>query len=234
MPESIPVLLVPSLACSPRLYAPQMTALWQASGPVMVADHTSADAMSGIAQAILAHAPPRFHLAGLSMGGYISFEILRQAPERVVKLALLDTGSRADAPEQSERRRKLIALAEQDKLTEINDALWPLLVHESRQGEKDLRATVDAMMFETGAGAFVRQQQALIGRPDSRPLLPSVRAQTIVIVGDGDKLTPLALSEEIAAGIPGARLETVRECGHLSTLERPEAVTKLLANWFAG
>lgn len=207
MSESVPVLLVPGLGCSPCLYAPQMAALWQAAGPVMAANHTTANSMSGIAKAILANAPPRFHLVGLSMGGYISFEILRQAPERVVKLALVDTGSRADTPEQTERRAMLIALAQQDKVAEINDTLWPLLLHEARQGDKDLRATVDAMMFETGADGFTRQQHALIGRPDSRPLLASVRASTIVIVSDGDKLTPPALSEEIAAGIPGAHLE---------------------------
>lgn len=147
MSESIPVVLVPGLACSPRLYAPQMPALWQAAGPVMVADHTGADTMSRIVQAILTNVPPRFHLVGLSMGGYVSFEILRQSPQRVAKLALIDTGARADTAEQTERRRRLIALAEQGKLAEINDTLWPLLVHETRQGDKDLRATVDAMML---------------------------------------------------------------------------------------
>ena len=137
MSESISVLLVPGLACSPRLYAPQMPALWQAAGAVMVANHTGADTMSGIVQAIVASAPPRFHLVGLSMGGYISFEILRQASARVVKLALIDTGARADTAEQTERRKKLIALAEQGKLAEINDTFWPLLVHETRQSDKD-------------------------------------------------------------------------------------------------
>lgn len=231
MPDAVPVAMVPGLACSPRLYAAQIPALWQAVGPVMVANHTTASTLNGIAAAILAHAPARFHLVGLSMGGYISFEVLRQAPERVVKLALLDTTSRADLPEQTERRRKLIALAEEGRLTAINDALWPLLVHESRQGDAALRSTLDAMMVETGAQAFVRQQQAIISRPDARPFLPSVRAQTIVIVGDSDKITPPALNEEIAAGIAGARLEAVRECGHLSTLEQPDAVTKLLVGW---
>jgi len=231
MPDAVPVVMVPGLACSPRLYASQTPALWQAVGPVMVANHTTASTLNGIAAAILAHAPARFHLVGLSMGGYISFEVLRQAPERVVKLALLDTTCRADLPEQTERRRKLIALAEDGKLTAINDLLWPLLVHEQHQNDKTLRATVDAMMTETGAPAFVRQQQAIIGRPDSRPFLSSVRAQTIVIVGDSDKITPPVMNEEIAAGIAGARLETVRECGHLSTLEQPDAVAKLLVDW---
>jgi pimeloyl-ACP methyl ester carboxylesterase len=135
-------------------------------------------------------------------------------------------------PEQTERRRKLIALAEEGKLTAINDLLWPLLVHESHQNDQTLRATIDAMMTETGAPAFIRQQHAIISRPDSRPFLPSVRAQTVVIVGDSDKITTPAMNEEIASAVPGARLEIVRESGHMTTLEQPAVVTKLLVDWF--
>lgn len=231
MSASVPFLLIPGLALTSRLFEPQIPALWQL-GPVMVANHTTADSVAATAQAVLQNAPPRFNLIALSMGGYISFEILRRSPERVAKLALLDTASRADLPEQSERRRKLIALAEQGRLIEINDALWPVLVHETRQDDRALRALVDDMMLATGAAAFVRQQQALITRPDSRPTLATIRCPTLVIVGDGDKLTPPKVNEEIADGISGARLEMVANCGHLSSLEQPEAVTKLLADWF--
>ena len=233
MAALVPVVMVPGLACSPRLFAKQLPALWQASGPVTVANHTTADTLRGIAASILADAPSRFHLVGLSMGGYISLEIVRQAPERIVKLALLDTTARPDLPEQTERRRRLIAMAEEGKLGAINDLLWPLLVHERHQDDRTLRTIIDAMMSETGAAAFIRQQHAIIGRPDSRPFLPSVRAQTLVIVGDSDKITTPAMNQEIAAGIPGARLETVRESGHMTSLEQPVVVTKLLAEWFA-
>ena len=232
MPLMTPILLVPGLGCSARLFGPQLPALWQL-GPVTVANHTTADSMAGIAQSILAHAPPRFHLVGLSMGGYISFEILRQAPERVAKLALLDTAARADTPEQTARREKLIAIAREGRLQLVNEALWPLLVHESRAKDRELRAVVDAMLSEVGAAAFIRQQEALIGRPDSRPALGAVRSATLVIVGDGDRLTPPELNAEIAAGIAGARLETIAQCGHLSTLERPDAVNKLLFDWIS-
>jgi pimeloyl-ACP methyl ester carboxylesterase len=233
MSHSVPFLLIPGLACTSRLFEPQMSALWQL-GPVMVANHTTADSMNGIARDVLANAPARFNLVALSMGGYISFEIFRQAPERVAKLALLDTASRADLPEQSERRRKLIALAEQGKLIEVNDALWPVLVHESRQREGALRSIVDDMMLTTGAFALIRQLRALIGRPDSRSTLANVRSPTLVIVGESDKLTPPEVNQEIADGIAGARLELVADCGHLSTIERPRAVTKLLVDWFGG
>jgi len=232
MPQTMPILLIPGLACSARLFGPQFPALWRL-GPVMVANHTGEGTMAGIAQSILAHAPPRFHMAGLSMGGYIALEVLRQAPDRIARLALLDTGSRADTPEQTERRKKLIAIAGNERLELVNDLLWPLLVHESRMQDSELRATVDAMLLETGAENFMLQQRALMTRPDSRPGLGAIRSPTLVAVGDGDRLTPLDLSEEIAENIPGAKLEIVAGSGHLSTLERPEALTKLLVGWFS-
>lgn len=225
-----PILLVPGLGCSARLYAPQLPALWHL-GPVTVANHTTSNSMAGIGKAILDAAPPRFHLVGLSMGGYIAFELLRQQPDRVEKLVLLDTGSRADLPDQTERRRKLIAVAREDRLGLVNEVLWPLLVHQSRAGDRELRAIVDAMLTEVGAAAFIRQQEALIGRPDSRPGFGAIRSPTLVVVGDSDRITPPELSVEIAGGIAGARLETLAQCGHLSTLERPEAVTRLLVDW---
>lgn len=226
------MVLIPGLACSARLYAPQVPILWQL-GPVQIARHTAADSISGIARSILAEAPPRFHLAGLSMGGYIAFEILRQAPERVMRLALLATGARADTPELTARRQKLILAAQENRLQLINEVLWPLLVHANRAKDRELRGVVDAMLAEVGAAAFIRQQRALTERVDSRPSLAAIRQETLVIVGDGDRLTPPDMNVEIAAGIPGAQLEIVSDCGHLCTLERPEAVAKLLLDWFS-
>jgi pimeloyl-ACP methyl ester carboxylesterase len=230
MREPLPVMLVPGLLCSPRLYAGQIDTLWR-FGSVIVADHRRDDSMEAIARRILDTAPPRFVLAGLSMGGYIALSILRQAPERVERLALLDTSARADTPQQTERRRALIALAQGGRFAEIADLLWPIFVHRDRQGDADLHGIVRAMADETGAEAFVRQQHAIMTRPDARPLLGSIQCPTLVLVGDGDELTPPALSQEIAAGIAGARLVMVPNCGHLSTLERPEALNRALVDW---
>src|SRR5215469_18279120 len=127
MPDALPVVLVPGLTCSARLYAEQIPALWR-FGPVIVADHTPDDSMASIARRILAGAPPRFALAGLSMGGYIAFEIMRQAPQRVARLALLDTGAR-ETPEQTERRKVVIALAKNGRYAEVPDIAFPLYVH---------------------------------------------------------------------------------------------------------
>jgi pimeloyl-ACP methyl ester carboxylesterase len=227
---ALPVVLVPGLNCSARLYAEQIPALWQ-FGPVTVADHRRDDSIAAIARRILADAPPRFALAGLSMGGYIAFEIVRQAAERVAKLALLDTGAGAEAPERTAQRKPLIALAQQGRFAEITEDQFPLLVARSRHGDAALRALVRAMNEETGPDAYCRQQQAIMGRADSRPGLGAIACPTLVLVGHDDQLTPPALARDMAGGIRGARLVVVPECGHLSTMERPQAVTQALLDW---
>jgi pimeloyl-ACP methyl ester carboxylesterase len=226
------LVLVPGLLCTEALWAPQLEALRDVA-ECTVADHTRHDSMAAIAASILAAAPARFALAGLSMGGYIAYEIVRQAPERVARLALLDTGSRADTPERSEGRRQLIALAEREGARMAQAQLMPSLIHEDRLGEAALVETVLKMAEDTGLEAFKRQQAAIMSRPDNRPFLPSIRCPTLVLVGREDALTPVELAREIAAGIPGARLEIVPECGHLATMERPDAVNRALRAWLS-
>jgi pimeloyl-ACP methyl ester carboxylesterase len=225
--KQLPIILVPGLAASPRLYAAQMPELWR-FGPVTVAAHASDDSIAAIARRILSWAPPRFALIGLSMGGYIAFEIARQAGERIERLALLDTSARPDSPEQAEGRRAQIAMAESGRLTEAVDLIFPRLVHPSRYDDEALRRLVHQMAADVGAQGFVRQQKAIMDRPDSRPSLAAIRCPTLVLVGAQDQATPPERAAEIAAGIAGARQVVVPECGHLSTLERPEAVTRAL------
>jgi pimeloyl-ACP methyl ester carboxylesterase len=230
MSDSLPIVLVPGLACSLRLYAPQLPALW-GFGPVTVVDHTRDDSLPAIARRILSEAPPRFSLAGLSMGGYISMEIMRQAPDRVAKLALLDTTARPETSEQTARRKAQIALAEAGQMNVVLDQLYPILVHRRRHEDTELRALVELMAEEVGAAAFVRQQRAIMGRPDSRLSLPAVTCPTLVLVGDGDELTPPEMATEMAGLIPGAQLHLVADSGHLSPLEAPEATTARLLAW---
>ncbi len=231
-PHSLPIILIPGLLGSPRLYAEQIPALWRL-GPVTVATHTLDDSMGGIAKRILANSPIRFVLAGLSMGGYVCFEILRQAPKRVAKLILLDTSARPDAPEQSGQRRLQIEMARSRGLGEIGDGLFPRLVHARRWGDASLRRICRAMEQDVGVEGFVNQQTAVIGRPDSRPGLAAIRCPALVIVGDGDVLTPPEFAEEIANGIAGARLSVIRDSGHLSPLEQPGAVSKSMVEFLS-
>jgi pimeloyl-ACP methyl ester carboxylesterase len=230
MTEPLPILLIPGLAASPRLFAAQIPELWR-FGPVTVADHTRDDSFAGMARRILATAPPRFALVGLSMGGYAAFEIMRQAPERVVRLALLDTTARPDTPEQTEARRAQIDLARAGRFNEIADQLFPRLVHRDRVVDESLRQIVRDMADEVGADGFIRQQTANMSRPDSRPSASSIRCPTLVLVGDDDQVTPPDRATEIAGIIAGARMVTVPGSGHLSTLERPREVTRTLVDW---
>jgi pimeloyl-ACP methyl ester carboxylesterase len=228
--ESLPVVLIPGLLLTPQLYAPQLEALW-ADAPVLLANHTRADSMAELSRGILAQAPPRFALVGLSMGGYIAFEILRQAPERVARLALLDTAARPDTPDITAGRRTNMQLAQSGRLAEVVDGLIPRLVHPSRVTDAPLLDVIRRMGAQVGVAGYLRQQAAIIARPDSRPMLKDIRCPTLVLVGDADQLTPPERAQEIAAGVRGAELVIVPECGHLSTLERPELVTRALRSW---
>ncbi len=230
MSEFLPVVLVPGLLASARLYAPQLAALWS-SGAVQVANHTRDDSMAALARRILAEAPPRFALVGLSMGGYVAFEILRQAPERVARVALLDTAARADTPDASAARRTQMDLAASGRFTEVIDALFARVVHPSRQHDAALRELMRLMGAEVGVSGYLRQQTANMTRIDSRPTLAGIRCPTLVLVGEGDRLTPPERAVEIADAITGARLVVVPDCGHFSTLECPQAVTDALRAW---
>jgi len=232
MAEPLSILLVPGLSCSARLYGDQIPALWQL-GPVTIAAHTRDDNIGAIARRILEAAPPSFALVGLSMGGYIAFEILRQAPQRVVKVALLDTTARPDSAEQTELRRTLVEMAERSRFAEISGLIFPRLVHPSHQDDPRLQQIHRDMAAETGAPAYIRQQRAIIGRIDSRPHLSAISCPTLVLAGDGDQVTPPECAAEIVAGIPGARLTVVPTCGHLSTLEQPDFVTRALVEFLA-
>lgn len=231
--DPLPLLLLPGLLCDAALWAHQLRHLG-AERDVTVADLRHDDTFPAMAARVLAAAPARFALAGLSMGGYLAFELLRQAPERVARLALLDTGARPDTEEQRTRRRVLLDLSRRGQFKGVTPRLLPLYLHPDRVHEEALAGTVMAMAERLGPETFLRQQHAIMQRPDSRPLLPAITAPTLVVCGREDAATPLALSEEMAAGIPGARLAVIEECGHLSPLERPQAVTALLRLWLEG
>lgn len=229
---SEPLVLVPGLLCSPALFEPQTSTFGQ-NRHVIVADHTRSDRMERIAHDILAAAPARFALAGLSMGGYVAMAIVHAAPERVTRVAFLDTSARPDAPERTADRRRLIELARAKGVREVQKLLLPRLVHPERLGEAALVETVLQMADDTGLDAFIREQEAIIARPDSRPGLGAIKVPALVLTGEQDLQTPPDLAQEIAGAIPGSKLAIVPNCGHLSTLERPEAVTAALAAWLA-
>ncbi|MEP3431236.1 MAG: alpha/beta hydrolase [Roseibium sp.] len=226
---SDPIVFVPGLLCTEALYAPQIVAF--SDRPIMVANHRDHDSIEGIAANILDNAPDRFSLIGLSMGGYLAMEILREAPQRVGKVALLDTNARSDTPEQTERREFMIKLTRERGFEKIPHLLYPGFVHEIREDDEELKSIVVEMANDTGPEAFIRQQTALINRPDARPGLRDIHCPTLVLVGDGDRLTPLEMSQEIHDHIPESDLAVIPGSGHLSTLEEPELVTNVLRDF---
>ena len=233
MTDTLPIVLVPGLVCSPRIFAPVVPALWRLA-PVMIANHIRDDSMHGIAHRILAEAPPRFALAGHSMGGYIAFEIMRQAPERVAKLALINTQAHPDTPEATARRRDMIARAQAGAYHAVVDELYQGFVHPSRRDDVALRRLVHDMADDIGCDAFVRQLTAIIARPDSRPTLTAIRCPTLVLTADTDNTLPNTLSQEMTDEIAGSWLVTLETCGHLPQVEQPEATAKALVEWFRG
>lgn len=230
MTEKQPLALLPGLLCDEALWAPQVEAL---AGIVdcRVIDLTVQDSMAAMAEAVLAAMPARFALAGLSMGGYVAFEIMRRAPERVTRLALIDTQARPDRPEQVQRRRDLMDLARRGRFQGVTERLLPLFIHPDRVADPDLSGAVMAMTRRVGAEAFLRQQRAILDRPDSRPTLVGIGCPTLVLCGRQDALTPVECHTEMAAGIAQSRLVVVEDCGHLPTMERPEAVNEALRAW---
>jgi pimeloyl-ACP methyl ester carboxylesterase len=227
-----PLVLLPGLLCDRRLFGPQLPALEAGGRRVLVPDLTGEGTVEALAARVLAEAPPGpFALCGLSMGGYVAQEIVRQAPERVARLALLDTRARADSPEETARRRGLIELAERGEFRGVTPRLLPLLVHRDRLADGALTGLVQAMAASVGKDAFLRQQRAIMARRDYRPLLPAIRVPTLVLCGREDAITPPEMHHEMAAAVPDATLVVLPNCGHLAPLERPGAVAAQLAAW---
>lgn len=224
------LVLLPGLLCDSALWTHQATFLADICEPQVI-DLTREDSIAGMATTVLNGAPDSFALAGLSMGGYVALEILREAPERVSRLALVDTSARADTREQQRRRRGLIALAQSGRFKGVTPRLLPLLVHADRLGDMELCDSIMRMAARVGQEAFVRQETAILGRPDGRHRLAEITCPTLLVYGRQDAMTPLEHGEEMAAMIPRARLAIIEECGHLSTMERPHAVTALMRDW---
>jgi pimeloyl-ACP methyl ester carboxylesterase len=224
------LVLVPGLLCDAALWDHQIRYLSEMA-EIKIAGVTRSETMSGMAEAVLAMAPEKFALAGLSMGGYVSLEIMRQAPERVTKLALLDTSARSDTEEQTRLRHNFMKLTREGRFEEVISTILSLIVHPDRRQDEQLFNNIKQMNRRVGPDIFLRQQAAIIGRSESRNDLSRIRCPTLVLCGRQDALTPLEVHEEMSSRIPKARLAIIEDCGHMSSMERPQAVTALLRDW---
>ena len=229
---SAQLLLVPGLACTADLWAPQI-ATFSGRADCRVADHSKGATMAEIAANILVQAPPQFALCGLSMGGYLSFEIMRQAPQRVRKLALLDTQATPEGEAQRANRYARMEAARSGGMSALADLQWEQLVHPMRYADAKLKDDVRRMALDTGVEVYLRHCAAIMNRADSRPDLANIKVPTLVLAGDRDQLTPPERAREMAEGIAGATLVITPDCGHMSTMERPEAVNAAIEAWLA-
>jgi pimeloyl-ACP methyl ester carboxylesterase len=230
MSDKTSLILLPGLLCDEVLWAHQTETLADIAD-MTVADMTGDDSVSGMAERILAGAPDRFSLAGLSMGGYVAQEIVRRAPDRVERLGLLDTSANADTPDRKKQRKGFIAQLGVGDFRGVTDRLLPYLIHSERLKDEVLVGIIKGSAGKIGAEAFVRQQTAILTRPDGRADLKEISCPTLVLCGRQDALTPLSGHEEMAQAIPGARLVIIEDCGHLAPLEQPHAVSAVMRYW---
>ncbi|WP_265942453.1 alpha/beta fold hydrolase [Dechloromonas sp. A34] len=223
-------LLLPGLLNDASLFTDQIAAL-SPLGTVEVGDLSTAGSIAEMAASVLqAATAERFVLLGLSLGGYVAFEIMRQAPERVSGLVLMDTTARPDSAEATAKREELIELAATD-LDAVTEQLLPRLSHPELMNLPAVRGVIQSMATSLGKEVFERQQRAIMGRPDSRPTLAAINCPTLVICGRDDLITPPELAKEIADGIKHAKLKLIEQCGHLATLDQPAEVSQLLVDW---
>lgn len=227
-----PLVLLPGLLCDAELWRDTIVALGDAIAPT-VADLTLDDSLGAMAERVLAAAPERFALVGLSMGGYVAFEIMRRAPQRVTRLALVDTSPSPDSSGRAGRREAAMNSLGVGRFAGVTGRLLPQLVH-PKHVDGPVGAKVRAMAERVGAEAFLRQQRAILDRPDFRPTLGAIRAPTWVAVGDSDVLTPPSEAREIYLNVPTATLHVFAECGHLPPLEQPEETARFLERWLIG
>jgi pimeloyl-ACP methyl ester carboxylesterase len=231
--EKTNMLLLPGLLNDASLFEQQAGALADLV-QITIADLTGSDSIEALAEDVLAQAPEGpFVLCGMSMGGYVAFEILRREPQRVLALALVSTSARPDTLEATAHRRELIELGEKN-FPAVIEKLLGRMAHPELANTPEVGGMFQSMATGLGYEVFVRQENAIIGRPDSRPTLVEIQCPTLVLCGREDQVTPPEVHEELAAGIAGARLEIIAECGHLSPLEQPEKVTGILRDWLSG
>jgi pimeloyl-ACP methyl ester carboxylesterase len=230
-----PLVLLPGHLCDERIWREQVAALAPMVSRIHVIEPGPLTSIAALADEVEARLPSgRFALAGFSLGGLVAFEIVARMPERVTRLALLDTSAQPAVPPEIEMSLANVARAGRGELgTIVKEFLEFLHAPATLLGRPDIVADATAMAMSRAPACYGPQQAALRGRPDRRPLLPKIACPTLVLCGDLDAITPVAVHEEMAAGIPGARLEVIPGAGHMTTSESPDAVNKAMRQWLS-
>jgi pimeloyl-ACP methyl ester carboxylesterase len=227
------LLFLPGLLENADVFAAQAEGL-RGLASTSVADLTRQDSIAAMARVALSEAPEgKLCIAGHSMGGYVALEMMRQAPDRIERVAFLCTNARPDPPESTEVRERLMELAKTD-FGAVVRTLIPRLLMEAHVTNAAMTSTIERMAVAVGVEAFMRQQRAIIARIDSRPHLAAIGCPCLVVAGRHDAIMPVPWLEEMATGIPGAKLAVIEDSGHVPSIERPGELTALLADWVRG
>jgi pimeloyl-ACP methyl ester carboxylesterase len=226
------LVLLPGLAADALMWREQLTAL-AALVPRVTDVHMRHDSIEAMAQALLREEPGELVLCGASMGGMVAMEAARQAPQRVRALALLGTSARPESDEMRSLREAAIVLFEQGRMAEVIEPNVGLAFHPDHAADPRLVGDYLGFVDRAGAGQLVRQNRAIMARPDAREHLGALRCPVLVMCGQEDQLTPPGLAREIASLVPGAQLHMVPRCGHMLTMEQPGAVNAALLAWLA-
>ena len=229
------LLLVPGLLCDDAIWASQAAALADIAA-VRVANNGETDSLGALAESIIAHAPPRFALAGHSMGGRIALEVARRVPERLIGLALLDTGYEALAPgeageREAEGRHALLALARREGMRAMARTWLQGMVYPPRLTDEELVEPILDMFERRTPDLFAMQIKALLARPDATSVLSTLQCPTLVLCGREDAWATPSRHDAMAKMIRHSTLQIIPDCGHMAPLERPQAVNQALRRW---
>lgn len=224
------LVLIPGTLCNERLWQPQINSL-EERFEIVIGNIYEDDTIEKMASRILAETKDDFYLVGLSLGGMVAIEIMRQEPERVKKLALSDTNPHGPTQEQIDMWKKFIKMSENGQFISVTkDYLLPGLLSEKNQND-NLQSIIIQMAHEVGKETMKKQMTALMYRPNSKEVLPNISKPTLVIVGENDVVCPPKMSKEIVSYIQNSELRIIEDAGHLVTLEKPEEVSKILISW---
>jgi pimeloyl-ACP methyl ester carboxylesterase len=227
-----PLLFLPGLLCDGRVWAQQARA-FGSRDPVVIDGYGFADRLDKMARVALDRAPSTFSLVGHSMGARVALEIYRLVPERVERLALLDTGVHPPSAQEARKRHALLALGRAEGIDRLVDEWLPPMVGPAARRDPELMAELKAMSVKGGTERYAVQIEALLHRPDYRQMLAAIRCPTLVGVGRQDEWSPVEQHEEIAAAIPGSELVIFEDCGHMAPVEAPDQVNLALERWLA-
>jgi pimeloyl-ACP methyl ester carboxylesterase len=230
MSQRTKIILLPGLLCDASTWAAQARAL-EPYADIAVADFSQLDSIEAMARSALALVEGPMVAIGHSMGARVALEMVRLAPERIARLALIDTGIHPRREGEEASRQVLVDLAFAEGMEALADRWLPPMVHAERVGDRALMEPLKAMVMRATPEQHQRQIRALLDRPDARAHLPRIACPTLVMVGRQDRWSPLAQHEEIAALIPSAELVVIEESGHMSLVEQPEQVSQALLRW---